>query len=722
MATVYVTHWTEFLNAIQVAGDTVVCPVDGEWDLSSAEPITEPIEIACSEIKGRGTTIKSPAFEVSGDYAIRNANNLTISGLHWDSISYLSSESMPDAFWEFSGKNLYMSGCMISAVLTGGGSGIKFGFNGYCWFTSCAMTVTCGRGCTKLMYGSSASNGESVFCRYQINITQTGSVQPFHYLRKCEVIVIVTTDPENAGGVKFGNNVSACVIRGTSGVQGNRYTGIGLADDTNETLSVVADTLHSHIAENEFQLRSEGIVCTDSQLRDAEYLASQTYDEYAFPLGDGDEDWHVGDIEINSGYPYIPKMIGLPVIELHPVDQIPYITIFPITTAQNEFTGNGNAILSPSVCEVSEDLNGQYAFSMEHPLDTYGKWQQIELRSIMQIDGQLFTVLNIEVDFQNASGILRCSGEHIWYQLADGWCFPSDAISAVTGNAYIVNVNAHTTTYSTELGAVVYDFTGSSDIVLSSGVIVKDIGEGCTPVDALIGSGGLSDQSDTGYAELYRDNFTYSINYRMENARDNAFDIRIGRDLRGIKRTFDTSEFCSYFRAYDKYGNWWAVSWVISSFLQRQFPHHIIRSKKFDIDVWEFGFAPLVSQGMAFFRRNCKPIIGYEIDLEDVRNNPDFSMVMHVERLKVGDCGTVYDERLGGNLQIKISGTVFDAVHNKVTKITVGDKASFSAPAASTVEIEPEVVGGELWIRDASGAFILDADGKKIIQEVVSNA
>ena len=721
MATVNVTHWSEFLNAIQVAGDTVVCPVGGEWDLTDAEPITQPIEIACSEIKGNGTTIKRPSFNVSGDYAIRNANDLTISGLHWDSISFLSSTSMPDAFWEFSGKNLYLSGCIISAVLTGGSSGLNIGFNGYCWFTSCAMTVTCGRGCTKLMYGSSASNGESVFCRYQLNITQTGSVQPFHYLRKCEVIVNVTTDPENAGGVKFDNNVSACVIRGTTGVNGVYY-GIGLADYTYNTLSVVADTIHSYAAESDNQLVWQGIVCSDSQMRDAEYLASVIYDDYSFPLGDGDEDWHTGDIAINGGYPYIPKMIGLPVIELHPVDQIPYITIFPITTAQNEFTGNGLAILSPSVCEVAEDLNGQFAFSMEHPIDPEGKWQQIELRNIMQIDGQLFTILHVEVDWQNNSGLLRCSGEHIWYQLADGWCFPADAISAVTGNAYILNVKAHTTTYSTEIGAVVYDFTGSSDIVLSSGVIVKGIGDGCTPVDALIGSGGLSDQSDTGYAELYRDNFTYSINYRMQGARDNAFDIRIGRDLRGIKRTFDTSEFCSYFRAYDQYGNWWAVAWVISSFIERRFPHHIIRSKRFDVDVWEFGFAPLVSQGMAFFRRNCKPIIGYEIDLEDVRNNPDFSMIMHVERLKVGDSGTVYDERLGGNLEIKISGTVFDAVHNKMKKITVGDRASFSAPSASTVEIEPEVVGGELYMQDGDGNFIEDGDGKLIYQEVISNA
>jgi hypothetical protein len=73
-------------------------------------------------------------------------------------------------------------------------------------------------------------------------------------------------------------------------------------------------------------------------------------------------------------------------------------------------------------------------------------------------------------------------------------------------------------------------------------------------------------------------------------------------------------------------------------------------------------------------------------------------------------------------LTLKISATTYDAVWDKVTAIQIGDTQSFSAPAASTVDIEPEVVGGEVYIQDADGNYIADADDKLIYQEVTSDA
>jgi hypothetical protein len=164
----------------------------------------------------------------------------------------------------------------------------------------------------------------------------------------------------------------------------------------------------------------------------------------------------------------------------------------------------------------------------------------------------------------------------------------------------------------------------------------------------------------------------------------------------------------------------------MSDFIKRTyFPHHVIRSKIFDVPAGENFWDLLISQGKAFFRRNCKPTVGWEISLEDVTNNPDFELVMHDPenpwRLKVGDSGTIYDERLGGDLTVKISSTVYDAVRDKTVKVTIGDQQHFSAPSASAVTVEPEIVAGEIWIRDADGKYILDADGARIMQEVVTH-
>jgi hypothetical protein len=379
---------------------------------------------------------------------------------------------------------------------------------------------------------------------------------------------------------------------------------------------------------------------------------------------------------------------------------------------------NGLAILTPTSCEVTEELNGAWTFSMEHPIDPDGKWENLQLRNIVKINGQYFTILQTVINYTNNSGSVQVSGEHIWYQQNDSWVFPGDLITGANGSTFIDNLDARTERYDSVPGSMRYEFHGYSDLA-PGGLITKDVGDdGCTPIDALIGSGGLIDQSGNGCAELYRYNFYYSINQRMEYAQDKAFDIRIGRDLKGITRNFDTSQFVSYFRAYGEGGGWWAVSWVLNSFLRnRSFPHHIIRSKKFNVELGDFYWENLINQGMAFFRRNAKPILGWEIDLEDVRNNPDFE-IMHAERLKVGDSGNIYDSRFEGNITAKISSTVYDAIRDKVIRVTIGDQAHFTSPATSTVEIEPDIIGGDLWIQDADGAFILDANGEQIMQEV----
>lgn len=726
MATVSVSSWAEFLEAVAVAGDTVVLPEAAEWDLSEAETITEPIEINCAEIQGNGTNIKGAQFEIAG-YCIRNNAALTITELHWENIYAKCREQ----FW----KEVYaldMSLCKISGQFVNTYGSLFYVFRGTSNFTSCAINASC-TSYGNMFDGVAPSQGISRFCRYEIYTTSASSppwnydISPFNYCEKCELII----NAPNASGVGFSldsntRKVSGCSIRGTIGASPANLRYTSTADYRNYWLSCVSDAIaKTPDYESSTDAFSKGIVCTESKLRSADYLGSfESYQHSRFPLGEGDEDWHTGNIEWNGGYPYIPKMIDMPHLELHPVEQAPYISIFSKQTHQDSFDGNGLAILTPTSCEVTEELNGSYTFTMQHPIDPEGKWKLLQLREIVRIKGQLFTIMTVEHNFQNNSGYVTVTGEHIWYQLGDGWIYPGDIISAATGEAFIANVKARTEDYGTDMSSMVYDFEGHSDIIPTA-PIVKDCAEGCTPIDALIGSGGLVDQDDTGYSELYRDNFNFSINTRMENALDDAFDIRIGRDLKGIRRTFDTTEFVSYFCCYDKWGNFFAVSWVPTQFITGlYFPHHIVRSKTFNdegLDVWEFGFAPLIAKGMAFFRRNCKPILGYEIDLEDVRNNPDFE-VMHLERLKVGDQGTLYDERLGGKLTIKISGTVYDAIRDKVISVTIGDKASFSAPAASTVNIEPEVVGGELYIMDADGNFIADADDKLIYQEVTGNA
>ena len=61
MADVYVNSWTEFVSAVAVSGDTVYLPEEAEWDMEEILPwgTQTALTFACTEINGRGTTIKN---------------------------------------------------------------------------------------------------------------------------------------------------------------------------------------------------------------------------------------------------------------------------------------------------------------------------------------------------------------------------------------------------------------------------------------------------------------------------------------------------------------------------------------------------------------------------------------------------------------------------------------------------------------------------------------
>ena len=429
--------------------------------------------------------------------------------------------------------------------------------------------------------------------------------------------------------------------------------------------------------------------------------------------------WRIVDGE-NDGYPWFDLLPEIPPIHIDPVNQKPYICVYDKRTEKADFLSNGLAILIPTVCDVTETLNGAWTVQMQHPIDPEGRWQLLIISNILKINDQLFTIKSVDPQFTGNSGSVSVYAEHIFYQLNDGWIFPPAYLTGSSGQAAINNIMSRID-YQARPGAFIYSYIGSSDITTP---LRREVSAGCTPIDALLGGGGLAEKCS---GELYRDNFYFSINSRMENAKDNAFDIRVGKNLRGIRRTVDMTSMATYFRGYDAWGGWLAVAWDFEAFFGDLFPHYVVRSENFskpqnaddeDFDYDDYYNNTFIPEVMAFFRRNCKPIVRYEIDLEDVRHNPDFKITSD-ERFRVGDKGTVYDVRLGGALTIELTETVYDAVHDKYTRIAIGDRQSFVQTASPliVVDIAADPIQSVVPVLDASGALCYDASGEQIFEE-----
>lgn len=430
------------------------------------------------------------------------------------------------------------------------------------------------------------------------------------------------------------------------------------------------------------------------------------------------------DFRVNNGFPFNSYLSGLDFINLpNPIDEKPYITIYDKRTKQDEFDNHG-LILSPTSCTVIETINDKWALDLIHPIDLDGKWRYIEPSAIVKALGQLFTLRKIQHQWRGNSGSVQASADHIFYQMLDGWVYPGARITGQTGLDVLHAIDTYTDRFPGE-NQTMYYWTYDSDLTVPAGVDYSKwcpTTEGATPLEFVMGRSGLLAMCG---GELYRDNFYYSVKQRMENAEDNVFEIRVGKNLKGITRIVDFSQFCVHFTGYDQYGQWYAVSWT-DEYAYQFVPHTIIRSKNFNIYVdesslpedrdenliYERSYELLQAEVVAFFEQNCAPIVSFKVDIEDVKDNPDFKMFVNPDKLKVGNTGRLYDERLGVDMGLKISQTKTDAITGKVIEVTFGSVQSFTGgqnyPAVLT-DLVPVVIGGGVPLNDVTGERLYDS-------------
>lgn len=417
----------------------------------------------------------------------------------------------------------------------------------------------------------------------------------------------------------------------------------------------------------------------------------------------------------NAGYPYCELMIDIPKLRIDIVKQNQYICVYDTETPREGFNCNGLAILAPMSCSVKEAENSEYNVSLVHPMDADRKYEFLQEWNYLKILGQIYTIRKLDADYDAKKVTLYA--EHISYQLNDAWIFPHDG-SKIVGNrpAEVMQDIMTKATYLPAPGHIVYTFECYSDIDTMTPPFSKEVGDGMTPMEAIIGSGGLCAACN---GLLRRDNFYLSVNNPMEDSNPNAFNLRVGNNLHGIKRIIDTTTMCTHFTAYDNFGNGIGVSYI--SPLTRQFPHNIVRSKRFTFDQPDWN--ALVRECFAYFGACCQPIVSYTFDIADGKGNPTFDDIDELYRYRVGDSGTIYDERIGGSLTLRITETETDGITGRTIRFTVGNRRSFTRPSTAPVQIvgNTTVDSALLWIRDKNGVGLIDRNGKYLYQEMSVN-
>lgn len=392
------------------------------------------------------------------------------------------------------------------------------------------------------------------------------------------------------------------------------------------------------------------------------------------------------------------------------------IRVYDYREPQDGFKHNGLAILAPSECTEYHELNGRWDVNLTHPVDDWGRWKFLLPQNVLKIDGQLFRI-DEHTSVSGTSGMyIQVHAKHISYDLADEFVHyyqgenlnGSDYIRAMFG-ACLTDLDHYNK----------YNFQYSSDLESRTGLVEIN---NQTLLNAFIGNDNCLINLLGG--ELYRNNFYFSINKRMEGAKDNAFALKYGFDMTGITQKIDYSELTTWLMVDNNFGDNWSVSYVNDVY---PIHHHKHMFRHFNYSDSADSYDHLVRDGQELFGQLCRPKVSYEVNIANLKKDPKYSGFIDLQNYRLGDKGTIECELLDIKTTQEIIAVQTDRLTGEIKKIKLGSenyslvrpsyKSGTISAGASPAENALQKQLEELEFREYITFPITTADGKYLTTE-----
>lgn len=359
--------------------------------------------------------------------------------------------------------------------------------------------------------------------------------------------------------------------------------------------------------------------------------------------------------------------------------------------------GNGLAILQPTKAQITEVLNGTYELYLEHPIsDTDRRWTYLQCDNIIRAKGQLFRICKVGTKMKSKTRTVQAM--HIFYDLGakdlgdlvmDGWTGywflknTYDSIPINTGPARVY-FRQYDFKYSTDLGA-----NPGSDVPLGYAVY-----NNANFVAAIIGTENPMTSIYTKTVdgqeitpELYRDNFYFSVNWRKENAVDDAFSIIHKVDMTDIEFVHDVTDLCNKIVIQDNYGHMFTASrYPTNEEVQSGWYPSILRDRwvrlQYNAEENNVNINARFQQDANRYWKTVKePKINVRVNYADLSRTELYKDYIAAKHCNVGDTGTVKNEELGIEAKLKVIRKTTDILKDEVTSIEFGNlAATLTAP------------------------------------------
>ncbi len=373
--------------------------------------------------------------------------------------------------------------------------------------------------------------------------------------------------------------------------------------------------------------------------------------------------WRI-DATVNNGAPFHKYLPGMKPLNIWNLPRESVIRVYDISEPQDGFKHNGLAVLCPSEC-VSLHNDDVWDVDLTHPLDDWGKWKRLRVQNILKIRGQLFRIDMQENGENEEGGYIKVHASHITMDLADRLI--EDAVFS-GGNAQSFLDFAENCCFESWTGNFYkpYEFSLSSDITKTQG----ETSFTNVTLWAAIVSADNGCISRYG-GELYRDNFYVSVNQRMENAKDNGFNLRYTRDMTEIKQIIDYRDFYTYLYSRDNFGNGISGSYMPSA-------NWAIHHTKKKMCVFNYSDAAtameqLMADHGAVWEQISKPKVSYEIRLAALGSDPRYKDFMALQDFRYGDRGRISCPELDISTEQQINEVERDEITGDILGMRLGN-------------------------------------------------
>jgi phage minor structural protein len=316
----------------------------------------------------------------------------------------------------------------------------------------------------------------------------------------------------------------------------------------------------------------------------------------------------------------------------------------------NETNFNNNGLVVLNDCKtayVEEMLNDKYEATIEHIIDSRGKWTYLVDGNILKIEGQLFRIYNTTLTLAG----ITVSARHIFYDLLNNFvetCTITNlnangALSAILGNTQYTHGYSATSTISA---------TNTYTLSLVN------------PVDAIMG---LTNSVISNYGgEIVRNNF--SISLPQNRGVDNGVLVSYGKNIVGIEETLNMDSVCTRIYAIGK-SSLLLPSKYLDSALIGNYPHPIVKSVTFSncADV-----TSLTAEAQAYLNINDIPLANYKINFIELSKTMEYQNYAVLETVNMGDTVTVKHTRLNIDIKLEVIRIKKNELTNRIEEIELG--------------------------------------------------